>query len=169
MTSRKSSKPKNTLLEGETLPLLDLADFAWREGRRPRPIYTGHKWLARRLGAIFRSLLVAAHLEPDDDSWAAYYYGDADLAGTTVLDPFVGGGTSVVEAARLGANCIGVDIDPVACAVTEFEVTAADMPDLADALERLKSTVGKRIARYHTAMLDSGAEATVLREEAGGT
>ena len=55
-----------------------------------------------------------------------------DFSGLTVLDPFVGGGTSVVEAARFGA--LGVDIDPVVCAITRFELTAAEVPDLNSAL-----------------------------------
>lgn len=150
-----------TLLEAGRLPLLQLAEFAKREGRRPRPIYSGHKWFARRLGVIFRSLLVAANLEPDEDFWDAYY-GSGDLCGKTVLDPFVGGGTSVVEASRLGANCIGVDIDPVACAVTGFESVAHEMPDLSESLDLLKGKVGARLARYHRKQLPSGETMTVL-------
>lgn len=150
-----------TMLEHGELPLLSIAEFAARESRRPRPIYTAHKWFARRLGCVFRSLLVAAGLEPDDDFWEAYY-GQADLTGKTVLDPFVGGGTSVVEASRLGASCIGVDIDPVACAVTDFEATAAKMPDLYEALEDLKASVGARLQTFHEARGPSGELMTVL-------
>jgi putative DNA methylase len=155
------SKPGKTMLEGGRLPLLALAEYAARESRRPRPIYTGHKWFARRLGCVFRSLLVAAGLEPDADFWEAYY-GEADLTGKTVLDPFVGGGTSVVEASRLGASCIGVDIDPVACAVTDFEAKAGTMPDLSEALEELKASLGTRLQTFHEARGPSGELMTVL-------
>ena len=150
-----------TMLEHGRLPLLKLAEFASRESRRPRPIYTAHKWFARRLGCVFRSLLVAAGIEPGDDFWDAYY-GDADLTGKTVLDPFVGGGTSVVEASRLGASCIGIDIDPVACAVTAFEATAATIPDLADTLETLKTSVGARLKKYHLGRSCCGKTMRVL-------
>lgn len=38
--------------------------------------------------------------------------------GSTVLDPFVGSGTLLVEAMAAGRNAIGVDVDPVAIAVS---------------------------------------------------
>ncbi len=121
--------PAETLLEAGDLPLDALAAFALREGRRPRPIYTAHKWFARRLGSVFRALLVSATSPPDGDFWRRYY-GEADLRGLTVLDPFVGGGTSVVEAQRLGASVAARDVDPIACAITTLELDAAELPDL---------------------------------------
>ena len=138
-----------------------MASFALREGRRPRPIYTVHKWFARRLGTVFRALLVGAVSNPEDDFWEGYY-GGADLRGLKVLDPFVGGGTSVVEANRLGASAIAVDVDPIACSVTEFELKAAQLPDLSEALTQLKDSVGRRLARYHTYKDGKGHTYTIL-------
>lgn len=108
-----------------------------------------------RLGVVFRSLLVSAHLGPEADFWNGYY-GECELEGKLVLDPFVGGGTSVVEARRLGASCIGVDVDPVACAVTSLELDAWDMPALDDALEQLQQSVGSKLRKYHVHTLPSG-------------
>lgn len=149
------------MLEHGHLPITSIARLAAREGRRPRPIYGAHKWFARRLGVVFRSLLVSAHLEPGDDFWDAYY-GGCCLNGKSVLDPFVGGGTSVVEARRLGANSIGVDVDPVACAVTAFELDVWNMPSVEEALVTLKNTVGAKLQRFHEGCLPSGEAATVL-------
>ena len=143
------------------MPLEDIAALALREGRRPRAIYTAHKWFARRLGTVFRALLVSAVSGPDDDFWEAYY-GGTDLRGLTVLDPFVGGGTSVVEASRLGAKTIAVDVDPVACSVTNLELMADSLPDLENALVHLQDTVGKSLRRYHTFATDDGSEYPVL-------
>ena len=151
----KSELPNPCLLESGQLPLVELADLAVREGRRPRPIYTGHKWFARRLGSVFRALLVGAASEPDEDFWASYY-GGADLRDIVVLDPFVGGGTSIVEALRLGATTRAVDVDPVACAVSRFEANARDVPDLIEPLSELQRTVGEKVRRYH---LTTGTEA----------
>ena len=50
------------------------------------------------------------------------YLGHLSLDGAVVLDPFVGGGTSLVEAERCGARVIGYDIDPVATFITRFEL-----------------------------------------------
>jgi putative DNA methylase len=139
---------KHSLLEAELLPIEQLVAFAIREGRRPRPIYTAHKWFARRLGSVFRSLLIGAAAAPDAD-FQQLYYGGADLRGLKVLDPFVGGGTSVFEAARLGATAYGCDVDPVACAVSRMELRAATLPDLGPTLAALTEKVGKRLAPFH--------------------
>lgn len=153
MTQGAALLPGESLLEAGALPIEELVHLALREGRRPRPIYTAHKWFARRLGVVFRSLLVGATCRPADDFWGAYY-GAANLSQLTVLDPFVGGGTSVVEAQRLGASVAARDVDPIACAVTRFELSAHDMPDLKAALHELASTVGVSLRRYHEVEVD---------------
>ncbi len=97
------------------------------------PIYHAHRWFARRFSCVFRAILVAMRTPHGQDFMERFYSG-VDFTNLTVLDPFVGGGTSVVEAARLGATAVGVDIDAVACAITRFELCAADLPDLAPEL-----------------------------------
>src|SRR4051812_23449000 len=144
-----------SMLDGGCLPVEELAVLAHREGRRPVPVYHAHRWFARRFSSAFRAILVAARLSSDGDFWKAFYDG-VDLSSLTVLDPFVGGGTSVVEAARLGASTIGVDIDPVACAITRFELAAADAPDLEDGLARLQASAGGRLARYYQTRSGAG-------------
>lgn len=153
--------PQQSLLKMGKLPLKEIATLALREGRRPRAIYTAHKWFARRLGTVFRALLVGAVSGPEDNFWEAYY-GACDLRGFTVLDPFVGGGTSVVEASRLGAKTFAVDVDPIACSVTNLELMAAELPDLEEAMKYLKKKVGKRIRRYHSFVADNDTEYQVL-------
>lgn len=140
--------PNITLLETGALPYGDLVNFATREGRRPRPIYQIHKWFARRLGCSFRAVLVGAVSEPTADFWKAYYE-TGNLQGITVLDPFVGGGTSVVEASRLGATAIGIDVDPIACAVTGAELVAAEFDDLVTTLRELHERVGESLSHFY--------------------
>lgn len=153
--------PEQNLLEAGALPFGDLVRFAAREGRRPRPIYQIHKWFARRLGCSFRALLVGAVSEPTTDFWKAYYE-TGNLQDFTVLDPFVGGGTSVVEAARLGASAIGVDVDPIACAVTAAELTAARLEDLLPTLRVLQDRVGRTLAPLHTVRSPAGTQFTAV-------
>ena len=156
-----SSIPNPCLLEGGQLPIRELAEFAVREGRRPRAIYTGHKWFARRLGSVFRALLIGATSRPNSDFWDRFY-GDANLRHIVVLDPFVGGGTSIVEALRLGATIHAVDVDPVACVVSRFAVNADKMTDLSEALCGLQRTVGDKVRQYHLTTDTDGAERVVL-------
>ncbi len=142
------SVPALSLAEADEIPIETLVQFALRDGRRPRPIYTAHKWFARRLPSVFRSLLIGVTNLPGTN-FEALYYGDADLHGMTVLDPFVGGGTSVFEATRLGATAYGCDVDPVACAVSRLELAAAELPDLRPTFDTLKERVATRIAPFH--------------------
>ena len=74
-----------------------------------RPNTYLHKWWARRCGSTFRTIL--KHLVPDDAQ--QNYYAPGGLEGKIILDPMMGGGTTVHEAIRLGANVVGADIDPI--------------------------------------------------------
>lgn len=46
--------------------------------------------------------------------------------GDLVLDPFVGGGTTAVEAMRLGRRCVAADLNPLATFVTAAKTTPLD-------------------------------------------
>jgi DNA modification methylase len=54
--------------------------------------------------------------------------------GDTVLDPFMGSGTALVEAKRLGRPSMGVDINPVAHLVAEAKVRALEPRMLDEAI-----------------------------------
>jgi len=161
LPEQRRSLLDSTLLEAGRFPASELAELAAREGRRPRPIYTAHKWFARRLGCVIRALLVGGTADPTDDFWRLYYSA-SDLRGLTILDPFVGGGTSAVEASRLGADVIGVDVDPVACAVTRFELEVEGLPDLRAPLAELQQMVGTYLRPLYTSVDASGVERSVL-------
>lgn len=107
-------------------PTIQVSRLALREGNRKRPVYTMHKWWARRLGAVFRMIILTERqrVQPTDTSslWEGFYAPSALPDRFRVLDPFLGGGTTLVEAAKQGAHCIGVDIDPVACFITKMEL-----------------------------------------------
>ncbi len=74
-----------------------------------RPNTYLHKWWARRSGTTFRHIL--KHLVTDPAK--RDYYAPGGLEGKVVLDPMMGGGTILHEAIRMGANVVGVDIDPI--------------------------------------------------------
>lgn len=75
-----------------------------------RPIIQIHKWFARRPGSVFRSLLLG---EFGDAPLAEDYFQSHQIDGA-VVDPFMGGGTTVFEAARLGLAVSGSDVNPMA-------------------------------------------------------
>jgi len=88
-------------------------------------------------------------------------YG-TDLQGKIVLDPFMGGGTTVVEALRLGCKTIGVDINPVAWFVTKKEVEPVDLGTLDAAFHHLEQTAGNRIKGYYRTACPNGHTAEVM-------
>ncbi|MSP13487.1 MAG: hypothetical protein EXR62_11095 [Chloroflexi bacterium] len=74
-----------------------------------RPNTYLHKWWARRSGTTFRYILK----QLSDTSSGHDYYAIGGLQGKIILDPMIGGGTTIHEAIRLGASVIGYDIDPI--------------------------------------------------------
>ena len=91
-----------------------VAELALREKQvqqNYRPIIAVHKWFARRPGTLFRSLLLA---EFGEGLLRDNFFEANDLSGIRVADPFMGGGTPLLEANRLGCDIIGYDINPMA-------------------------------------------------------
>jgi putative DNA methylase len=91
-----------------------IADLALHEKQiqqNYRPIIAIHKWFARRPGTLFRGLLLSEFVE---GNLRDEFFKDQNLAGIKVLDPFMGGGTPLTEANRVGCDVIGYDINPMA-------------------------------------------------------
>jgi len=108
-----------------------------------RPNTYLHKWWARRCGSTFRLILKHLVTEPDQQG----YYAAGGLTGRIVLDPMVGGGTTLHEAIRLGANVIGADIDPVPIVQARATLRAVPLADLEDAFQDF-------VSRLHSALGD---------------
>jgi putative DNA methylase len=74
-----------------------------------RPNTYLHKWWARRSGTTFRHILKQLVANPTKRD----FYEPGGLEGKVILDPMMGSGTTLHEAIRMGANVIGIDIDPI--------------------------------------------------------
>lgn len=79
-----------------------------------------------------------------------------------VLDPFMGGGTTIVEALRLGCKVIGIDLNPVAWFVTKKSVDPIDFDALDAAFKHLERTVAPKIKDYYRTTCRNGHEADVM-------
>lgn len=154
--------PTKTLLESDGLPIEALAELALREGQATSPLYRVHRWFARRLGSQFRAMLAALSLSEEETCFWDRYFGEIPLRSAVVLDPFVGGGTSLTEASRCQAKVIGYDIDPVATLITRFELECAGWPDLPASAKAICAEVADRILPFHRTTLGDGREADVI-------
>jgi len=155
--------PKRTLLESGKIPIAQLAELALREGQCTNPIYRVHRWFARRLGSQFRAILTGLSLKSGDaDQFWNLYLGNLSLSNAVVLDPFVGGGTSLVEAERCGARVIGYDIDPVATFITRFELETASYDPSSSEIVDLCKAVLTKIIPFHRTTVPGIGERIVL-------
>ena len=109
-----------------------------------RPIIAVHKWFARRPGTLFRGLLLS---EFDDRPITETFFQANDFPGRVVADPFMGGGTPLLEANRVGCDVIGFDINPMAAWIVREEIEHLDLQAYRQAAEglvaALKIEIGK--------------------------
>ncbi|MFH1135222.1 MAG: DNA methylase [Pseudomonadota bacterium] len=104
-----------------------IANLALREKQiqqNYRPIIAVHKWFARRPGTLFRGLLLS---EFSNIPLREAFYKTNDLPGLTVADPFMGGGTPLLEANRVGCDVIGYDINPMSYWIVKQEIEHLDL------------------------------------------
>ena len=124
-----------------------------------RPIIGIHKWFARRPGTVFRSLLLAEYnsAEPLETS----YWREHKLRGV-IADPFMGGGTPIYEANRLGFSVLGADTNPMAFWVVRQALGHLDLQEFASAAEEVVSDVEGTVGGlYETNCLKCGQTALV--------
>jgi putative DNA methylase len=116
MPTMKPRKSSPRLIETDAFPFEFVSRLAERESWRKeihRPIYHVHKWWAKRLGSVFRGILLGTML-PEEADFPKAFYKKHVSASKTVFDPFMGSGTTIGEAHKLGFTAIGRDINPVA-------------------------------------------------------
>ncbi len=97
-----------------------------------------------QVASVFRAILLAAMKPAGTDimeEFYKYYTNDPDTNGKVILDPFMGGGTTIVEALRLGCKVIGIDLNPVAWFIVKTEVEPVDLDNLKESFERLSSRI----------------------------
>lgn len=97
-------------------------------GTSTQHVHSLHKYKAKFFPRLIRSFLVE-YLDklPRDKN-----------NKILLLDPFVGSGTALVEAALLGIDSVGVDIDKLSCAISEAKLNALMIPP-----ERVTSSVNE--------------------------
>jgi len=96
----------------------------------------------------------------DDDAaaaavWNAYYanHQAGDWGGNfkhlKVLDPFMGGGTTLVEGSRLGFQVAGVDLNPVAWFIVKNELACTDPKEVKAFFDQIEAEVKPQIQPFY--------------------
>jgi putative DNA methylase len=158
-----------------TFPITHINAIAEREstgfGRRHyRSVYTMHKWWARRLGSVFRAIMLYSLADTsvkdwnqDPDSLWELYIRDVDFSGKVVLDPMMGGGTTLIEALRFRCSVIGGDLNPVAWFVVKKQIEDIDPELLRQSLTTLDEELGDELRKYYwTTCPECGQDAEAI-------
>ena len=126
-----------------------------------RPVYHTHKWWAQRLGSVFRAAIIGSIVSSESDVMEDFYRR-CDFRGIVVFDPFMGSGTTVGEAVKLGCSAVGRDINPVAYRSVSVALSRLSRPRLAELYGQLESTVGREIRELYQSVDSSGHACDVL-------
>jgi len=151
-------------------PIEQVNEIAEREAHAKekfRPVLYIHKWWARRLGSVFRTIILYTLVDENtnvldeisgkwrkitkeelENPWPLYLK-DVDFGGKVVLDPMMGGGTTVVEALRTGCKVVAQDLNPVAWFLVKKIVEPVDIDKLKDAFKKLEKQVADDIKKYY--------------------
>lgn len=148
------------------IPIKFISGISKKEANSKKPIYKIHKWFGRKTDAIFRSILLSLQLDEGEiDVFNDNYYGDNHdiLKDKIVLDPFMGGGVTLVNTLRFGGKAVGIDINPVAWFITKNELQLpvkderkedSSIEELIRMLEnefkKLEKQVGREIKKFYT-------------------
>lgn len=111
-----------------------------------RPIIAVHKWFARRPGTLFRALALS---EFGDAPLADIYFTANDFPGKQIADPFMGGGTPLIEANRIGCDVAGFDINPMAAWIVREEIEHLDLDAYAQEAQRLLGKLRAEIGELY--------------------
>ncbi len=126
-----------------------IAELALREKQiqqNYRPIIGVHKWFARRPGTLFRGLILA---EFGSGRLQETFFAGNDLAGRQVADPFMGGGTPLLEANRLGCDVQGFDVNPMAAWIVREEIDHLDLVAYERAARGLVDALRGEVGHYY--------------------
>lgn len=148
--STSIGKSQDTALEYD-FPIIEVSKIAEQESWRKeinRPIYHIHKWWATRLGSVFRAITLAALSQPIDDIWKGFYEKH-NFADKVVLDPFMGSGTTLGEAIKLGAKAIGCDVNPISTFLVNQAFTRVSEKQLRTIFEQLARDIAPEIRYYY--------------------
>lgn len=141
---------KKSLIE-KGFPFDEISRIAEQESWRKdinRPTSYIHKWWARRLGTVFRSLIIGG-IEAENTDIFEKFYNSTKYKDMVIFDPFMGSGTTITEAVKLGAKVVGSDINPVACCMVRTALEKYNREEVVKTFKHLEIQCEKKIKKYY--------------------
>ncbi len=151
-------------IEEDEFPFEEFCNVAELESWRKeinRPLYHVHKWWAQRLGSVFRAIILSTFAPAGTDVKQAFYSG-VRFPGTIVFDPFMGSGTTIGEALKLGCRAVGRDINPVAYFAVKNALASHSRAEVTRQFKAIERDVAAEIQYFYRARLPGGGEAQSL-------
>ena len=109
-------------------------------------LYKMHRYFARRPHNVFRTLIK-----------------NFSNSGQIILDPFCGGGVTIVEGLRTKRKMIGIDINPTATFITRMEVKGVPIEELNKRKNKIEKAIAKKIlSLYETQCPKCGGKANAV-------
>ena len=138
-------------IEEDAFPFEEFCDIAELESWRKeinRPLYHIHKWWARRLGSVFRTIVLGA-LAPAGTDIRQGFYQPLRFPRSVVFDPFMGSGTTVGEAVKCGCRAVGRDINPVAHFIVKNALAQHSRAQVIEEYSAIQRDVAAKIQYFY--------------------
>ena len=151
-------------IEEDDFPFEEFCGIAELESWRKeinRPLYHLHKWWAQRLGSVFRAIVIGSLASVGTDVKRSFYR-PVRFRGAVVFDPFMGSGTTLGEALKLGCRAIGRDINPVAYFAVRNALASHSRDEAIREFKAIERDVAMRIRYFYEARLLDGERAQSL-------
>ncbi|MHA1380634.1 MAG: DUF1156 domain-containing protein [Candidatus Helarchaeota archaeon] len=144
---------------------IELNAIAKKESHSKKPIYQIHKYWARRLSSVFRMVIITTTNRnnlKEKQIWELFYKKH-QKSNKIILDPFMGGGTTLIEANQLGFKTIGIDIQPLSWFIVKKELDPINLNTFDETFKDLEKEIGNKIKLlYSTKCSKCGSDADIM-------
>ncbi|MCP4653455.1 MAG: DNA (cytosine-5-)-methyltransferase [Candidatus Omnitrophica bacterium] len=82
--------------------------------------------------------------------------------GDVFLDPFMGSGVGVIEAAKLGRKAIGIDINPISKFIIDNSLSKLDFDELERRYQKIRDHLKNKFATYYQTECPKCAEKSII-------
>ena len=110
------------------------------------PVYNMHRFFARRPFNVFEAIV-------------KHYTNPGDI----VLDPFMGGGVTVIESLRARRKVVGVDLNPIAWFIVDAEARPIKLEKVRKQFTKVEKTAKEKINRLYEVTCDTCGKPATTR------